>query len=154
MFSPPLIHYVIVDLLARQSKLTQFQEFSHSWLSLYQTIAAVLQGPTCYPDIIENSFERRVGLRASGIVRFSLAVITPTVLHRTAPIPFMMLVTTQETDEDGRNYCSSTTDPVLHLATNLRPRTRILPDPNAEVIGQPTLVASNARRAGLKACAT
>jgi hypothetical protein len=111
----PLINYVIAS--RRDESWSQFQYFSIAWLELYQTLAVIIQGPTSFADIVAPLADR-VKLRIYGIEGFRIVVIDPESLKRIPPIPFMVLVTTADTDDIGRTFCASRSDPVLHLPTN------------------------------------
>jgi hypothetical protein len=109
-----VFRYVIVhDRPASERSYSPFQLFSREWVRLYSVLVSVLQAPACFPDLV-NGIQGRINLRATSRSRISIIVIGVEDLPRLT-MPMTVLVTTPQTDEAGRTFCRSSTQPILHL---------------------------------------
>ncbi|MGE3776959.1 MAG: hypothetical protein AB7F89_07240 [Pirellulaceae bacterium] len=114
-FSNPSFHYVILrkELTARWPAL--FQEFTEEWIALDPQIEAVLKSPSSAIDLVGTT-RQRLNAKALGLGRYWLAIVGADTFMSVDPPPYLVLVTTAETDQAGRAY-QETHPLTLHLPT-------------------------------------
>jgi hypothetical protein len=112
----PCFRYFVV-LSTETYRQTLFQLFDGAWLHAMDrnVVGQIVQCPATLADLRRN-LKQRVELRSKGLVRYWIAVAPPgavELMHR--PPPFMVLFTSAETDNWGRQYCDQHAEPVLHV---------------------------------------
>ncbi len=98
---------------------SMFQLFDISWMVSHPLIAGVLHHPTGWLEV-RSTRQARILHRSRGYNRYNIMVVPVDMLKTMPNVPFMILVTPKEFDQQGREYVRQVrqrADPVLHLPT-------------------------------------